>query len=369
MTLTLHVDERAWRAQQDAVLTDTPGLVPVIKGNGYGFGRTLLAAEAARLGVPAIAVGTAAEVDSVLDAFAGDVLVLTPWHPAVDGPEPPADDARVVRTVASLAGLEGLDRQRPGAPPRVVVEVLTSMRRHGLAADELAAARDLVAGLRLEGFAMHLPLDAGDLSRVEETESLIARLWGADLPVDRLWLSHLSPDELAKVRDSHPDVDVRARVGTRLWLGDRSTFAARATVLDVHPCRRGERFGYRQRRAPGRGHLLVVGGGTAHGIGLEAPKQARGVTERAKVAAAGGLQATGRALSPFSVAGRQRWFAEPPHMQVSLVWLPDDVEPPAIGDEVPVEVRMTTVTVDRVLLEEAPEPPPIPDDDEPGQPA
>lgn len=348
MTLTLHVDTEVWRAQQAAVLADTPGLVPVIKGNGYGFGRGLLGAEAGRLGVPAVAVGTAAEVASVLETFPGDVLVLTPWHPAVDGPAAPADDARVVRTVSSLAGLEAL---AAAGGRRVAVEVLTSMRRHGLAADELASARPLLDRLRLEGFALHLPLDAGPLSRVEEVEALIARLWGADLPVRRLWLSHVTPDELARLRESHPDLDLRTRVGSRLWLGDRAAFAARATVLDVHPVRRGDRFGYRQRKAPGPGHLLVLGGGTAHGIGLEAPKQVRGVTQRAKVAAIGGLEATGRALSPFTVDGRQRWFAEPPHMQVSMVWLPDDAEPPPIGAEVDLEVRMTTTTFDHVVLE------------------
>jgi hypothetical protein len=35
-------------------------------------------------------------------------------------------------------------------------------------------------------------------------------------------------------------------------------------------------------------------------------------------------------------------------MQVSLVLVPDDVQVPPIGAEVPVEVRMTTATFDRV---------------------
>ena len=55
MTLTLHVDGARWRANQASVLADTPGLVPVIKGNGYGFGRARLAAQAAELGVGAVA--------------------------------------------------------------------------------------------------------------------------------------------------------------------------------------------------------------------------------------------------------------------------------------------------------------------------
>jgi hypothetical protein len=64
--------------------------------------------------------------------------------------------------------------------------------------------------------------------------------------------------------------------------------------------------------------------------------------------AKGGLEAVGQALSPFHVAGKQRWFAEPPHMQCSLIWLPARVAPPAVGDEVDVDVRMTTTTFDRI---------------------
>jgi hypothetical protein len=56
-----------------------------------------------------------------------------------------------------------------------------------------------------------------------------------------------------------------------------------------------------------------------------------------------------RTLSPFSWAGRQRWFAEPPHMQVSLLFLPADVAPPAVGDELDVELRHTTTHFDRVV--------------------
>jgi len=48
------------------------------------------------------------------------------------------------------------------------------------------------------------------------------------------------------------------------------------------------------------------------------------------------------------VAGRQRWYAEPPHMQAALVLLPDDVVPPAIGDRVRVDVRMTATSFDTV---------------------
>ena len=80
MSFTLHVDVERWRAHQRSVLDASPGLVPVIKGTGYGFGNARLATEAALLGVDVVAVGTVDEVEAVRTAFAGDVLVLTPSY-------------------------------------------------------------------------------------------------------------------------------------------------------------------------------------------------------------------------------------------------------------------------------------------------
>ena len=65
---------------------------------------------------------------------------------------------------------------------------------------------------------------------------------------------------------------------------------------------------------------------------------------------AGGLDAAGLALSPYAWAGRQRWFLEPPHMQSSMLFLPASVPPPAIGDELVVDVRFTTTVFDRVTI-------------------
>ena len=122
-----------------------------------------------------------------------------------------------------------------------------------------------------------------------------------------------------------------------------------ATVLDVHPVRRGDRAGYRQRKISQDGWLVVIAGGTAHGVGLEAPTPAATGRQRLVALAQGGLEATGRALSPYTIAGKKRWFLEPPHMQASLVLLPASEQPPAVGDEVPVELRLTTAVVDQVV--------------------
>ena len=64
--------------------------------------------------------------------------------------------------------------------------------------------------------------------------------------------------------------------------------------------------------------------------------------------ATGSLEAAGLALSPYTINGRKRWFLEPPHMQSSQIFLPRKEQPPAIGDEIPVELRLTTATVDAV---------------------
>jgi len=340
--LSLHIDAPRWRAHADAVLLSTPGLVPVIKGNGYGFGRGLLAAEATRLGVPTVAVGQPAEITDVRAAFEGDILVLQPELP---GAPAPARDDRVLRTAASLESVQALQGQR------VVIEALTSMQRFGLTDVELGQLADLLPSVQFEGIALHLPIDAGNVGRVAEVDDRLATLRAAHIPVTTLWVSHLTEGELARVAAAHPDVAFRSRIGTRLWLGERTAAQARSTVLAAHRLRKGQRFGYRQHKAPRDGVLLVVGGGTANGVALSAPSPVRGITERAKVAAIGTLEAAGRSLSPFHVDGSQRWFAEPPHMQISMLWLPDGVVVPAVGSEIDVDVRMTTTTFDQVVLE------------------
>lgn len=340
MSLTLHIAADQWRGRVRRYVQDASAagvtVVPVTKGNGYGFGNAVLAAEAARLGVATLAVGTYEELPAVTTEFGGDLLVLSPWRPWLAGA---IGDDRVVHTVSRLEDLRQL--AAGAARPRVVVEVLTSMRRHGIDPGELAETAKLLDDVRFEGFALHLPLD-GD--HAAEATTLARRAFEAVPTAARtVWASHLSAEHAAVVgRDT--DAEMRLRVATALWLGDRSGLTPRATVLDVHRVRRGETYGYRQRRARRDGAVVVVAGGTAQGVALQAPVAASSLRQRATALARGGLEAGGRSLSPFRVAGRQRWFAEPPHMQCSMIWLPADVEPPTVGDQLDVEVRFTTTT-------------------------
>ncbi len=332
MPLTLYVDSARWRQHLKTTWTDA--LVPVAKGNGYGFGRDRLLTEAGFLGATTVGVGT---YDEVPAAPSTDVVVLSPWRSFLDVPS----GGRIIHTISRISDLIAVP---PGT--RAVVEVQTSMRRHGIEIGHLVqlAAGGMLNRIRFEGWSIHLPMGPGGSSaNVKEAADLAS----AALRVrpGTIWVSHVPVSSLGSIGE-----DVRLRIGTALWLGDRAALDVRATVLDVHVVRRGERVGYRQRRCPGDGHVIVVSGGTSHGIGLEAPTAAANVRQRAVSLAKGGLEAAGLALSPYKIEGKQRWFAEPPHMQASMLFLPSSVTPPDIGTEIPVDVRFTTTTFDRIVL-------------------
>ncbi len=340
MPLTLTVDRSRWQSHHRTVLEDVPGLVPVAKGNGYGFGLGTLAAEATRLGVRSVAVGIAQEVGAVRAAgFTGDVVVLNPWRPFDDAATSLLGDARIITTVSRAEDLRALSVARPGA--RVIVELETSMHRHGLAAGELTPAD--FAGLGFEGWAVHLP-SGGSLDEARQ-------LSGAALAVRRgpVWASHLSVPDYRSLRTAL-GVRTHMRVGTRLWLGDKRAYSTTATVLDLHRVRARSTLGYHQVRAPRDGWIVVVSGGTAHGVALAAPTPQRSLRQRGVTVAQGVLDAFGRSLSPFTIAGRKRAFAEPPHMHSSMVFVPGADPGVAVGDEVPVTTRMTTVTADEIRM-------------------
>ncbi len=350
VSLRLEIDR--WRRHLATVAAATPGIVPVAKGNGYGFGLPRLAAESERLGAEAIAVGLPSEVALVREAFSGDVVIMMPWRPDDALAGALLADPRVITTVSRVTDLAAI-AARAGEleqPPRVILELATSMQRHGLRVEDLTGIGAHLGAISLQGWTIHLPLL--DQGRYVEAERL-ARAALATAPAT-LWISHLPAAEaitLAKQLGGagQDPVPMRLRVGTRLWLGDPGALSTVATVLDVHPVRRGDRAGYRQRRIGRDGWLVIMAGGTAHGIGLEAPTAATTSRQRLVALAQGGLEATGRALSPYTIDGAKRWFLEPPHMQASLVLLNGSATPPAIGDDLPVELRLTTALVDQVV--------------------
>lgn len=344
MSLRLHVDTGRWRAHLGRALAASPDLVPVVKGNGYGFGNDRLLAECARLGgaagVSTIAVGTYPEAGAAVDAFPGDVLVLEPFREVLHGALAQLGHPALVHTVAAPEDLPALCAR--ARSPRVVLEGLTSMNRHGMPPPQLGALVAEPGAATVVGATLHLPLGGGHLDEVQGWVEAVAGM--------RSWfVSHVGAGELAALAGAHPDRRFRPRVGTALWLGDQGALAVRADVLDVRHLGRGQPAGYRQRRTGGT-HLVVVSGGTAHGVAVEAPGAVSGLRQRAVVVAEGLLEAAGRVRSPFTVAGRPTWFLEPPHMQVSMVVLPERATPPRIGQEALVRVRHTLLRADAVVM-------------------
>jgi len=387
MTFRLHVDGSRWSNHLASVRRAFPGLVPVIKGNGYGFGQGLAAKQAAQLRLDTVAVGVPGEIADVAERFAGEIVVLEPWDPSYSvGRGRLFAAQRVVLTISRADALRAIAVESGVGPPiRVVLEGRTSLQRFGMSTDELAdglsdpVVADAVTAGRLQvvGLSLHLPMTQPEVrnvavlshdavppvtGRVREVlgwsgvwsrarQSLSGTTTTATPTMAAtVWVSHLAVDEVTALRRLVPDLDLRHRVGTRLWLGDRQAYAPRATVLAVHDVSPGTRVGYRQRRAPRGTRVLVVAGGTAHGVALTAPSPAGTARQRVVTAGTGALDAVGRARSPFTVAGRRLWFAEPPHAQVSMLWLPDSAAVPRVGDAVDVDVRMTTVRFDEVVI-------------------
>ena len=388
MSFVLRVDGPRWRAHLDAVVdavvrASGNAPVPVIKGNGYGFGPVMLSAEASRLQTDTVAVGTVFEVTDVAAGTTGDIVVLEPFQPL----DPVAADAwwqlgdklhagRVIRTVASIDALRSL-ASGPGSV-RVILEAHTSMHRFGFSESDLleAFADDEIrtamerGRVLVEGLAVHMPIaqPADDVAPrgIREGSAKVrevvrwAGLWqnrtavwpGHNAPANTVWVSHLDDAELSVVRSSVDETMLRLRTGTRLWLGDRQALAATGTVLAVHPLVSGTHVGYRQRSGPKQSTLVVVSGGTSHGVGLAGPSPAATVRQRVTTAGIGALDAAGRAMSPFTWQGKQRWFAEPPHQHVSMVWLPHECVLPEVGDEMRADVRFTTSRFDAVLLQQ-----------------
>jgi len=364
MALILRVDGDRWRTHLKDVLDRHPGLVPVAKGNGYGFGLGRLARKAAWLGVDTLAIGTYEEIPEVEERYDGSLLVLTPWRPF----NPAPTNTRVIHTVGRLEDLTALAAHgtTSGERPRVVLERMTSMRRHGFDARDLRKAASAAlreGGVKVEGVAMHLPLAqrSQGTPHLSEVERLMNDVVGAGLGQQQhgqsdhqggrtIWVSHVTEIELELLSRKYPEFVFRPRIGTSLWLGDRGALTVRATVLGAHQVERGDTYGYRGRSAPRNGTILVVSGGTSHGIGLEAPTGDATMRSRAASIARGGLDAAGLVRSPYTVSGKQRLFAEPPHMQASMLFVPNGTAVPGVGEEIECRVRFTATDFDRVEI-------------------
>ncbi len=363
MTFSISIAGDAWRSHTQQVRDQVHGaeaaLIPVIKANGYGLGQALLAQEATRLGVRAIAVGTVFEVESVAADFHGDVIVLEPIDPrdevAAASWSELSQSHLGPRLIATVATSRGLDLVIDTfAHPRVVLEGLTSMRRFGFEGPKLReawkhAAQAVSSGrLRLHGLAVHLPMQPNSAD-FDEILQLADEIADFDTSA-HVMLSHVDVQQLEMLRRHNPDLRFSLRIGTALWFGDRSFLQARGTVLSVHRVQRGQTFGYNHRTAGSDGFVIAVSGGTSHGVALHAPSPVRTLRQRLVALGLGAFNAAGRVKSPFSWEGTPLWFAEPPHQLVSLLWVPRHTEPPHVGSVLPANVRYTITRADDVRI-------------------
>jgi alanine racemase len=337
LTLRLTVDRRAWRAHVGHVADSYAGnspIVPVVKGNGYGFGRSVLAGVAddllaTRRGSrggdvpPTIAVGTVHELAGLPSRLRP--LVLTPSGDGAVARLRAASNHPVV-TVGDAAHVKALDGWRGD----VLIKLASSMRRFGVAGRQVDDFERAVraAGLTAIGYSIHLPLAGEDADRVAEVERWLAVLDPRHRSPDSraaLWVSHLGPDAHDGLCIRWPRWQFPMRIGTALWHGDKSTLHLGADVLDVHPVAAGSFAGYHGTRVIADGTLVVVGAGSAHGVTV---------------------LDDGR--SPFHHQRRRLALLERPHMHTSMVFVPTGEAFPAIGDVVDVQRPLTMVAIDEL---------------------
>jgi alanine racemase len=377
MTFSLKVDSEKFRGHLVSVMNSSAAagaeLVPVVKGNGYGFGRRLLAQEASRLGCNRIAIGTVWELGQTLADFAGEILVLEPFNSADESAVAQWRDhlehnaARIIVTVSNV----DLAAVRSAGAKNIYLEGKTSLSRFGILHHDMQSITNF-HDLNVLGLSLHLPI-VQPASKVDATTEISSAFDGATLSqtMTETWnwivlyqelatkfslpkhlsLSHISEDQvksLKKMMQSYNfDLAIDVRVGTKLWLGAPSSLQASGTVLQIHEITHKQTVGYQQTEAGNNKRLIIVSGGTAHGVAMAAPSNASSLRKKGVAIAEGFSQAIGKVRSPFSHNGKNFDFVEPPHMQVSMLWSNDMSI--AIGDELNCNVRNTTSNFDRVL--------------------
>jgi len=192
------------------------------------------------------------------------------------------------------------------------------MRRYGSEPDALdgLVARATAAGLSVVGVSLHPPLVGTGAERRNQIVDALSFV-PTDLPV---WVSHLDLDDFRSLPGTHR---YRLRLGTTLWHGDKAALHLSADVIETRAVRAGEHAGYRLGEIRADGHLVMIGAGTANGVGP---------------------LPDGR--SPFHFDRTRLALHEPPHMHTSMAFVPDGDPCPRQGDRVDVQRALHMTTVD-----------------------
>jgi alanine racemase len=314
MGLRLSVHREPWQRQLNSVASEFDGIIPVVKGNGYGFGRSVLMPIAATLS-DVIAVGTVYEAQDV--PRTRTALVLTPHLEQL-----PAHIAQnTILTIGARSHLDALTRQSWRG--QITIKLRSSMRRYGAAPNDLVELTTAAeaAGLTVAGYGIHFPLSGDPIEHLGEIEQWLPLLDNA-VP---LALSHATAEHFQSLRQRFPARKFQIRCGTSLWHADRPSLKMTADVLDVVSIRADVPAGYRGNRARDDGSLVLVSAGSAHGLGPLA-----------------------NGLSPFHFNRQRIMLFEPPHMHTSMLFIPVNERCPVVGDRVDVQHPLTMTMVDEL---------------------
>jgi alanine racemase len=316
MTLRLTVNRQAWLGHvhtQAALLGNSGLLVPVVKGNGYGFGRPILIEQATQFATE-IAVGTVFEAHDI--PLSHTPIVLTP----VGNELPTSLPSNSVLVVGSVHHVNTLVSH--GWSGRVIIKLRSSVQRFGAASSEVASVVSAVnaAGFEQHGWSVHPPLDGAATDHAQEIAQWLSVVPN-NLP---MYVSHVDADSLKALRAANQQRNIIARSGTSLWLGDKSMLALDVDVLEVKHVNGGT-AGYRNTPLTGSGSLVVVGCGSSHGVTTNAGD-----------------------LSPFHFAKQRLAMLEPPHMHSTILFLQDGQTCPTVKDTVDVQQPLTRVFVDTI---------------------
>jgi hypothetical protein len=313
------------------------------------------------------------ELGQALADFAGQILVLEPFNAS--------DDAAVAqwrqhlehnsdRVIVTVCNLD-LDSVRSAGAKTIYLEGKTSLSRFGILPFDMQSITKF-SDLNVLGLSLHLPIVQPAI-KVDATTEISSAFNGAalSLSMTQTWnwivlyqelatkfsmpkhlsLSHISEDQVKSLKkmmqNYNFDFAIEVRVGTKLWLGEPSALQACGTVLQVHEISHRQTAGYQQISSGSHKRLIVVSGGTAHGVAMAAPTNANSLRKRGIALVEGVSQAIGKVRSPFSHHGKNLDFVEPPHMQVSMLWSDDPTI--AVGDSLNCNVRNTTSNFDCVL--------------------
>ncbi len=316
MTLRLTVNRQAWLDHVRLTASQHETVLPVVKGNGYGFGRPILFEQAAHL-ADHVAVGTVYEATDVPPSLTPVVLTPAGTH------LPSSLSAHAVLTVGSLDHVAAL--RSHNWQGSVLIKLQSTMQRFGVAGNELAALQSACtnASLNVVGWSIHPPLNNDNQDRSGEV-SCWMELLHDNLPV---YVSHITAEQIDSLRSQFPNRTFVSRLGTSLWLGDKSMMKLTAEVLDVHAVDGGT-AGYRSTALPGSGHIVIVGAGSAHGV--------------SEIVGVG---------SPFHFAQQRVALVEPPYMHSSMLFVPVGQPVPHVGERVDVQQPLTRVSADTISWE------------------